>query len=85
LEFGDEHKKKKDIEGITRKRWTEALAFCRETGVRLVYAQVSPNWVKRAALWAFKNLPNDIAVVMGNRRKYGKLPVIEWGRFVDVV
>jgi hypothetical protein len=85
LEFGDEHKKKEEIEGITRKRWTEALAFCRETGVRLVYAQVSPNWVRKAARWAFKNLPDDIAVVTGNGRKYGKLPVIEWGKFIDVV
>lgn len=80
LELGDEHKKKEEIEDITRKRWTEALAFCRETGVRLVYAQVSPDWVKKAALWAFKNLPEDIAVVIGNRRKYGKLPNVEWGK-----
>lgn len=84
LELGDEHKKKEDIEGITRKRWTEALAFCRETGVRLVYAQVSPNWVRKAALWAFKDLPDDIAVVMGNRRKYGKLPNVEWGRIINI-
>jgi hypothetical protein len=80
LEFGDEHKKKEEIEDITRKRWTEALTFCRETGVRLVYAQLSPPWVKKAALWAFKNLPDDIAVVMGNRRKYGRLPIVEWGQ-----
>ena len=79
LELGDEHKKKEDIEGITRKRWTEALAFCRETGVRLVYAQVSPNWVRKAALWAFKDLPGDIAVVLGNRKKFGNLPNVEWG------
>lgn len=84
LELGDEHKKKEDIEGITRKRWTEALAFCRETGVRLVYAQVSPNWVRKAALWAFKDLPNDIAVVMGNRRKYGKLSSVEWGGVTQI-
>jgi len=80
LELGDEHKKKVDIEGITRKRGAEALAFCRETGVRLVYAQVSPPWVKKAALWAFKNLPDDIAVVMGDKKKYGKLPNVEWGK-----
>ncbi|KAA0242017.1 MAG: hypothetical protein EDM75_16305 [Chlorobiota bacterium] len=74
LETGDEHKKKEEIEDITRKRWTKALAFCRETGVRLIYAQVSPDWVKKAALWAFKNLPEDIAVVIGNTRRFGILP-----------
>jgi len=83
LEVGDEHKKGEDILDITLTRWTEALTICRETGVRLVYAQVSPNWVKKAALWAFKNLPSDIAVVMGNRRKYGKLPNVEWGKVTN--
>jgi hypothetical protein len=84
LELGDEHKKKVDIEGITRKRWTEALAFCRETGVRLVYAQVSPNWVRKAALWAFKDLSDDIAVVMGDKKKYGKLSSVEWGGVTQI-
>ena len=80
LEVGDEHKKGEDIEDITQKRWTEALAICRKTGVQLVYAQVSPKWVKKAAIWAFKNLPNDIAVVMGNKRRFGILPPVEWGK-----
>ena len=84
LEFGDGHKKKEDIEAITRNRWAAALAFCRETGVRLVYAQVSPNWVRKAALWAFKDLPNDIAVVMGDKRRFGKLPPVEWGAITVV-
>lgn len=80
MEVGDEHKRKEDIEDITLKRWTEALAFCRETGVRLVYSQISPNWVKKAALWVIKNLPDDIAVLMGDWRKYGNLPNVEWGK-----
>jgi len=84
LELGDEHKKKEDIEAITRNRWTAALAFCRATGVRLVYAQVSPNWVRKAALWAFKDLPGDIAVVMGNRKKFGNLPNVEWGKLTVI-
>jgi len=79
LEVGDNHKGNDEIEDITHIRLEQALLFCRRTGVRLVYAQVSPNWVKKAALWALKVLPNDIAVVMGNKRRFGILPNVEWG------
>lgn len=79
LEVGDEHKNGKDIEDVTRRRWTEALAFCRKTGVRLVYAQLSPKWVRNLAGWAFGDLSEDIAIVMGNQRRFGELPIVEWG------
>mgnify|MGYP000085352275 CR=1 FL=1 len=83
LEVGDEHKSRRQIEAITKKRSAEALEFCQATGVRLVYAQLSPNWVKKTARWGFVNLPDDMAVVMGNRRTYGKLPNVEWGKVMD--
>lgn len=79
LEVGDEHKKRMDIKEITRKRWMDALTFCRETGVRLVYAQLSPDWVKEAASWGIEHLPPDAAVIMSNRDGYEGLPAVEWG------
>lgn len=79
LEVGDEHKKGAEIEEITRKRLNEAREFCRETGVRLVYTQLSPDWVHEAAGWAFDNLRSEVAVIMGSSRRFGELPMLEWG------
>jgi hypothetical protein len=80
LEVGDEHKKRDKITDITTKRLGQAWEFCERTGVRLVYVQLSTNWVHEAARWACVDLPEKVAVVMGNQRKFGELPVIEWGR-----
>jgi hypothetical protein len=79
LEVGDEHRSRREIEKITRKRLKEAWEFCCETGVRLVYAQLSPTWVCNAARWACVNLAPEEAVVMGNLRRFGELPILEWG------
>ena len=81
LEIGDEHKKRIDIQRITRIRLASALIFCQETGVRLVYAQISPPWVQDAVRWVCDQLPPEVAVVMGNPKKFGKLPTVEWGKF----
>jgi hypothetical protein len=82
LEVGDEHKSRKQIKEITKKRLDEAWEFCQVTGVRLVYTQLSVDWVQEAARWAFVNLPKEVAVVMGNKRKFWGLPNLEWGRLV---
>jgi len=58
----------------------EAWDFCQKSGVRLVYAQLSVDWVHDAARWAFVNLPEETAVVMGNKRRFGTLSVMEWGK-----
>lgn len=78
LEVGDDHKSRKRIEKITKQRLKSAWRFCQRTGARLVYAQLSPNWVQEAAGWSFKNLPSEISIVKGNSRQFGKLPIIEW-------
>ena len=80
LEVGDGHKSKNKVTDITNMRLNQAMELCRRTGVRLVYTQLSTNWVLEAARWACVELPNDVAVVMGNIRRFGKLPFVEWGR-----
>ena len=80
LEVGDGHKSKNQIADITNKRLNQAMELCRRTGVRLVYTQLSTNWVHEAARWACAELPNDVAVVMGNQRKFGEFPMMEWGK-----
>jgi hypothetical protein len=74
LEVGNGHKKN---ENITQKRLNEGLTFCRKTGVHLVFAQVSPNWVKKAAFFGFKKLPQDMSVVLGSWKRRSQLPIIE--------
>lgn len=84
LEVGDNHKRKDEIEADTRKRLEQAVLFCRRTGVRLVYAQLSPNWVKKAAGWGIGQLPPDVAVIMSNWDRFISLPTVEWGKITNL-
>ena len=80
LEVGDDHKSRDKITDITARRLDQAWKFCKQTGVQLAYTQLSTKWVHEAAKWACVQLPGGMAVVMGNPRRFGELPVIEWGR-----
>lgn len=80
LEVGDEHKSIEEIEEVTRRRLKSGWEFCQRTKGRLVYVQLSVNWVQEAARWAFEKLPPEVAVVMGNRSIFGKLSTVEWGK-----
>lgn len=84
LEVGDNHKGSNEIEVDTRTRLEQALVFCRRTGVHLVYAQVSPNWVQKAAQWGITNLPDEAGVIMGHENYFEKLPMIEWGKVMKL-
>lgn len=83
LEVGDTHKSKVDIETTTVTRLQDALKLSRRTGMRLLYTQLSTNWVHEAARWACVNLDADVAVVMGDQRKEGNLPLVEWGKITS--
>ncbi|MBI5964101.1 MAG: MarR family transcriptional regulator [Chloroflexi bacterium] len=80
LEVGDGHKSKDTISDITTKRLNQARKLCERTGARLVYAQLSTNWVHEAAGCTCAGLPNDVAVILGNWKKFGKSPIVEWGK-----
>lgn len=84
LEVGDEHKSSKRITDTTAVRLARAMQFCNRTGVNLVYAQLGPRWVCEAVRWACTQLPQNVAVVLGNSRIRGKLPVVEWGKVTSV-
>lgn len=83
LEVGDGHKSKDKVVEITRKRLVHARELCRRTGVRLVYAQLSTGWVHDAARWACVDLTKEEAVVMGNQKRFGELPMMEWGEVIS--
>lgn len=84
LEVGDAHKSTDEILKATRTRLVYARILCQRTGVRLVYTQLSTKWVHDAARWAFLDLTDEEAVVMGNLRKFGQLPMLEWGAVTSV-
>ncbi|MCL5612168.1 MAG: hypothetical protein M1485_06400, partial [Chloroflexi bacterium] len=75
-----EHKTKEQILEVTSTRLRQAIQLSERTGVRLVFTLLSVPWVHEAARWACTNLPEEVAVVMGERRWFGELPVMEWGR-----
>ena len=79
LEVGDNHKSRKEIEMVTKQRLRSALRFCRRTGLHLVYTQLGTNWVRDTVRYSINLSSFDMAVVMGPTKKFGKLPVIEWG------
>ena len=79
LEVGDEHKRRDKITEITTKRLDQAWELSERTGVRLVYVQLSTNWVHQAARWACVRLSNEVAVVLGDWKKFGELPIVTWG------
>jgi len=48
--------------------------------MRVVLVFLGPKWAQDAAVWAFEKLPPEIGVVMAGWTKFGKLPVLEWGK-----
>lgn len=79
LEVGDGHKSREQIMDITAKRLDQACELCERTGMRLVYTQLSTNWVHEATKWACVELPSEVAMIMGSQLKFGRLPNFEWG------
>ena len=80
LEVGDEHKTREQIIDDVGKRLRQAIQLAERTGVRLVFAILSPAWVHEAARWGCGNLLKEVAVVMGNPRRFGELPMVEWSK-----
>lgn len=80
LEVGDGHKSSRMIAEITTKRLERAIELCKRSGVRLVYAQLSMNWVHEAVRWACINLPKEVAVIMADWKGHASLPILEWGK-----
>ena len=83
LEVGDEHRSIDQITNVTAFRLNQAVKFCALTGVRLVYTQLSTRWVRQAVKRGCANLPRNTAVVLADWGRFGKLPILEWGRITS--
>ncbi|MBX3039067.1 MAG: hypothetical protein KF758_19300 [Anaerolineales bacterium] len=84
LEVGDEHKSREQIVNVTKKRLDDAWRYCQYTGIRLIYAQLSVDWVQDAVRWGVEKMPPDVAVVIGNIQRFGDLSNAEWGTWSTI-
>jgi hypothetical protein len=82
LEVGDEHMSRNTISEITATRIDQARDLCKRSGVRLVYLQLSMQWVQDFVHWSNQHLSSQSAIVSGNPKRFGELPPVEWGKII---
>ena len=63
-----------------RRRFVQAVNYAREKKVGLVFALLGREWVCEAVRPAFGDLPENVAVTIGDWQEMGQLPLTEWGR-----
>lgn len=80
LEVESGHASRNEIRKKIRRRFTSAVEYVKEKKLRLVFALLGRDWVCEAARLAFVNIPEDVAVTIGNWQEVGHLPLTEWGR-----
>jgi len=67
------------LELKAQRKLNRALTYAREFSLYLVFAILGPNWVLDAEIGAFRDLPDDVALVLGDWKAFGELPVPSWG------
>lgn len=80
LEVDSGHASREEIRQKIRHRFVQAVNYAAEKKVGLVFALLGRDWVCEAARPAFVNVPEKVAVTIGNWQKLGHLPLTEWGR-----
>lgn len=79
LEVERGNRSSKKLELKAQRKLNRALTYAREFSLSLVFAILGPNWVLNAEIGAFRNLPDDVALVLGDWKAFGELPVPRWG------
>jgi hypothetical protein len=80
LEVESGHDSREGLRRKIRRRFVQAVEYVREQEMALVFALLGRAWVCEAVRPAFVNIPDTVAVVLGNWREPGHLPLTEWGR-----
>jgi hypothetical protein len=62
------------------RRLCQATAYTQCLNVRLVFVLLAMPWVQEAARSALAGIPDTVAVVTGDWKEFGRLPVVEWGK-----
>jgi hypothetical protein len=74
---------KKIMERST-KRFQKAILYAQSNDVHLVFVLLAKPWAGQAARLAFAGVPENVTVIVADWKKFGKLPVPQWGRVVFV-
>jgi hypothetical protein len=72
----------KKIMERSAKRFRKAILYARENDVHCVFVLLAKPWAGRAARLAFEGVPENVAVVVADWKKFGKLSVPQWERVV---
>lgn len=80
LEVESGHKSTDRVITQIRRRFRAATDYVVRRQMRLVFALLAMPWVQNAIRPAFEYLHPDVAVVIGDWKSFGQLPVIQWGR-----
>jgi hypothetical protein len=64
---------------LSRRLW-QACAYTQSLNVRLVFVLLAMPWVQEAARPILAGIPDTVAVVTGDWKEFGRLPVVEWGK-----
>ena len=62
------------------RRLNQAYAYTQSLNVRLVFVLLAMPWVQEAARHVLTGVPDTMAVVTGDWKDFGRLPVVEWGK-----
>ena len=80
LEVDTGHGSKRELRSTYRTRYNRALMHGAQSKIPIVFVLLSMPWVLRAVVPIFNNISDEMAVIMGDWRRFGKLQAPEFGR-----
>jgi hypothetical protein len=80
LEVESGHSSRQVIQKKMSRRLWQASAYSESMKVRLVFVLLAMPWVQEAARAALAGISDTVAIVTGDWKEFGKLPVVEWGK-----
>ena len=80
LEVESGHSSREVLQRKLSRRLSQACAYTHSLNVRLVFVLLAMPWVQEAARSALAGIPDTVAVVTGDWKEFGRLPVVEWGK-----
>jgi hypothetical protein len=79
LEVESGHLSTDNVLAKISKRFRGATKYARDREVNLVFGVLAMPWVQNAIKLAFLDMEPNVAVIVGDWKEFGKLPVIQWG------
>jgi len=80
LEVESGHASRELIRMKLARRLARASIYAENLKVRLVFVLLAMPWVQEAARSSLAGISSNVALISGDWKEFGKLPVIEWGK-----